>query len=162
MAPSSQQEGGGAASPVDAELQILVKTQNGKTVTLEGELRDTTEKVEAEVQDQEGIPPGQQHLVLGGEMAGGCPTLSDYTTEEESTLHWVLGQRGSTVEPSLSQLAQKYSCDEMICPKCHTRLHPHTHCQQPQEVVWPHLQPTPRRRLRKSPPQPWPARWPSA
>ncbi|XP_071076208.1 ubiquitin-ribosomal protein eL40 fusion protein-like [Desmodus rotundus] len=68
-------------------MQILAKTQNGKTITLEGEPRDTTEK-------------------------------------EESTLHLVLGQRGATIEPSVCQLAQKYSCDKMICPKCYTCLHP--------------------------------------
>nr|XP_019588270.1 PREDICTED: ubiquitin-60S ribosomal protein L40-like [Rhinolophus sinicus] len=77
-------------------MQIFVKTLTGKTITLEVEPSDTTENVKAKVQHK-----------------------------EESTLHLVLLLRGGIIEPSLHQLAQKYNCDEMICPKCYARLHLH-------------------------------------
>lgn len=92
--------------------------------------------------------PAASDLGGGGEWLEDGHTLSDYDMQEESALHVVRGQRGGTIEPSLSQLAQKYSCDQMICPKCYTHLCP-PHCQQLQEEVWPHPRPAPRRRVRK-------------
>ena len=51
-------------------------------------------------------------------------TSADYNVQKESTLHMVLRLRGGITEPSLRQLAQKYSCDKIICHKCYARLPP--------------------------------------
>ncbi|XP_036082339.1 ubiquitin-60S ribosomal protein L40-like [Rousettus aegyptiacus] len=76
-------------------MQIFVKTLTGKTITLEVKPSDITENVKAKIQDK-----------------------------EESTLHLVLRLQGGIIEPFLYQLAQKYNCDKMICPKCYIHLHP--------------------------------------
>ncbi|XP_052573151.1 ubiquitin-60S ribosomal protein L40-like isoform X2 [Peromyscus californicus insignis] len=76
-------------------MQIFVKTLMGKTITLEVKPSDTIENVKAKIQDK-----------------------------EESTLHLVLRLRGSIIEPSLCQLAQKYNCDKMIHHECYAYLHP--------------------------------------
>ena len=67
-------------------MQIFVRAETGKTITLEIEKNDTIANAKAKIQDQEGILPDQQTLTFNGIQLEDNKTLNDYSITNESTL----------------------------------------------------------------------------
>jgi len=71
-------------------MQILVKTSMGKTLTLNVYPSDTIESVKKQIQDKEGIKTDQQNLIFSGKTLENNNTLSEYNIQNQSALYLVL------------------------------------------------------------------------
>lgn len=82
-----------AEQPQQPQMQIFVKSINGKSRTLNVNPTDTIGTIKQQIQEKEGIDPGEQRLIFAGKNLDDDKTLQDYNIQGESTIHLVLRVR---------------------------------------------------------------------
>lgn len=86
------------AIPIQASaMQIFVKIQTNKTITIEVEPTDSIEAIKGKIFEKEGILPENQLLFFNGEQLDEGKNLSDYNIQKESTLRLEVQQTDTDV-----------------------------------------------------------------
>jgi ubiquitin C len=75
-------------------MLLFVKTFTGNTITLHVQPCDTIDNVKTKLQEKEGFPMSQQHLISAGKLLEDYRTLKEYEIQAETTLHLMLRLRG--------------------------------------------------------------------
>lgn len=73
-------------------MRMFIRTQTGKTITLDVEPSDTIKTVLSKIQDEDFIPPKWRRLVFAGKPLEDSHTFSFYNIEKESTVHLLARQ----------------------------------------------------------------------
>ena len=80
-------------------MQIFVKTQRGKVITLDVEPSDSIQTIKSKVEDKEGIPSDQQRLIFGCQQLLDGRSLSDCGISRECTIYQARRLAGGGFDP---------------------------------------------------------------
>ena len=78
----------------EGQIQLFVKSINGKTRTVVVNQTDTIRQIKEQIRDKEGINPDEQRLIYAGKNLADDKTVADYNLSADATLHLVLRVRG--------------------------------------------------------------------
>ena len=91
-------------------MHIVVKMMTGKTITLDVEPETSIEAAKRQIEDKEGIPPDQQHLVYRGKQLEYGRTLKEYNIQNES----ILGLLVSRLQPGMQIFVKMMTSPEKM------------------------------------------------
>uniref|UniRef100_A0A8D8C649 Polyubiquitin n=2 Tax=Culex pipiens TaxID=7175 RepID=A0A8D8C649_CULPI len=83
-------QSGGSCDVCNPNMEILVKSLTGKTMTMPVRRFNTAEEVKIMIQQKEGIPLDQQRLVFNSKQLEDGRTLADYCIQNKDTIHLLI------------------------------------------------------------------------
>jgi hypothetical protein len=81
-------------------MRLFIKSLTGKAITIHFRPAMTIEIIKAKIQDQDGIPPDQQRLIIADIQLEDSSTLGDHNIPGEATVYLVLRLRGGGGGPA--------------------------------------------------------------
>eukprot|EP01084_Bolivina_argentea_P289866 497823_1 len=79
----------------DPSMTIYVKALTGKVISLDVGPNDTILNLKEQIEDKEGVPPGQQQLIFRDVKLHNASTLSHYRIQQRNVLHLITSMRSS-------------------------------------------------------------------
>ena len=92
------------AEHASIKFQIFVKTQTGKTITIDVDESDKVMELKNRIQDKEHIPQEQQVLTYEGKRLEDDHKLSEYNLQKDVTVFQTGRLRGGVTEDELNRM----------------------------------------------------------
>jgi hypothetical protein len=73
---------------------ILVRTLNGKTLSVPTDLNFTVHQLKKQIHEVEGVPPDQQRTIFAGIQLEDEQTLKEYRIKDKSLVHLIVRLKG--------------------------------------------------------------------
>ena len=95
-----------AEQPITMNMQILMKTLKGNTITIDADEEDTVRDLKTKIHNKERVPPEKQVLTFNGKTLEDDHKLSEYNVPKGGTVHVTSRLRGGMTQEELKNMLE--------------------------------------------------------